>query len=218
MKLDEMKVQYDRIRDGFTKESEFSVQPKQTKIKTDISGIAVKIGLCAAVLIMAFVVRAIGYGATEENIAATSANSNANGAAQQEQDERTQIGSLQYVDNGTAAKWTSPVMTNDIELLRDGQLLRFTATGENVQACMNGEVISVLDDTDYGKCVRIQSESDCETIYYGFEAVAVSENDEISAGDTLGTVQIGRSVYLKVLEKGEPQDPTGYVDLSLRHE
>ena len=43
----------------------------------------------------------------------------------------------------------------------------------------------------------------------------MAENDTVSAGDTLGTVTVGRSLFLRVLENGSPQDPTAYVDLSL---
>lgn len=218
MKLDEMKVQYERNRDGFTKESAFSVQTQQKTPKTDISGIAVKIGLCAGVLILAFIVRAFGYGSTQDRAVEANASNDRSNTSQQDQTDRSQIGGLQYVENGTSAKWTAPVMTNDIELLRDGQLLRFTAVNETVRACMPGKVLSVGEDSVYGITVRIQSDSDCETIYYGFEATSVKEGDIIRANDTIGTVKIGRSIYLKVLEKGEPQDPSGYVDLSLRRE
>ena len=61
--------------------------------------------------------------------------------------------------------------------------------------------------------MRIRSDTDCETVYYGFEP-----DSEVQAGDVLGTVAPGRSIYLKVLEKGAPQDPTEYVDLSLGNE
>jgi hypothetical protein len=40
----------------------------------------------------------------------------------------------------------------------------------------------------------------------------------VHEGDLLGTVSPGRSIYLKVLEKGAPQNPTEYVDLSLGKE
>lgn len=218
MKLDEMKVQYERSRDGFTKESAFSVQTEQKTPKIDISGIAVKIGLCAGVLILAFIVRAFGYGSTKDRAVEANASNDRNNTSQQDQTDREQIGGLQYVENGKSSKWTAPVMTNDIELLRDGQLLRFTAVNETVCACMPGKVLSVEEDTVYGKTIRIQSESDWETIYYGFEATSVREGDVIQANEPIGTVKVGRSIYLKVLENGEPQDPSGYVDLSLGRE
>ena len=210
-----MKVQYDRNRDGFTKETDFSVQDQHKEVKTDISGIAVKIGLCAGVLILAFVMRAIGVGKSDDRVATVSSNTDTSSASENQRDGGQQIGSLHYVETGVQTKWTAPVMTNDIELLRDGQVLRFTATEGTVCACMEGDVLSLGEDAQYGKLVRIQSDNDRETLYYGFETVAVSEGDRIRSGDVLGTVAVGRSIYFKVLEKGEPQDPTAYVDLSL---
>ena len=209
MKLDEMKVQYDKSRDGFTKESEFTVKPADKLPKVDVSGIAVKVGLCAGVLALAFIVRAFGIGAPKTQTAEASTHSESAGETTEEQP-----GKLKYVDT-TGAKWAAPVRSNDIELLRDGQLLRFTAGASDVYACMSGRVLSVASDETLGTYIRVQSESDCETFYYGLDKVNVNEGDIVSAGDALGTVPVGRSLYLRVLEKGAPQDPTGYVDLSL---
>ncbi len=215
MKLDEMKVQYERSRDGFSSESSFTVDEQKPVVKVDASGIVIKVGLCAAVLALAIVVRAFGVGKPQERVAQTSTY--ASETDDQEQQTST-VGTLQYVEAGAARKWNAPVMSNDIELLRDSQLLRFTALNGTVNACMAGKVLSVEQDAQLGNCVRIQSESDCETIYYGFETVAVSQGAEVATGDPLGTVATGRSIYLKVLQDGAPQDPTEYVDLSLQTE
>ena len=216
MKLDEMKVQYDKSRDDFSKTTDFTLQEEKKTAKPDVSGIAVKIGLCASVLILAFVVRAAGFGTAKEKVQAASANADPD--TSQSNTDRSQIGTLHFVDAGVMTKWTAPVLTNDIELLRDGRLLRFTATNTDVTACMAGTVLSVGEDAQYGKTVRIQSEEDRETLYYGFSEIAVKEGDTIAAGARIGEVAVGHSIYLKVLEKGEPQDPTEYVDLSLNRE
>ena len=209
MKLDEMKVQYDKSRDGFTKESAFEVKKEKPLPRVDVSGIAVKVGLCAGVLALAFIVRAFGVGAPKTQVAEASTHTETSGDTTEEQP-----GKLKYVD-ATGTKWAAPVISNDIELLRDGQLLRFTAGASDVFACMEGKVLSVGTDEALGNYVRIQSEDDCETLYYGFDAIKVSENDAVRSGDAIGTVAVGRSLYLRVLEKGAPQDPTEYVDLSL---
>ena len=216
MKLDEMKVQYDRNRDDFSKTSDFTLQKEKPNRKPDISGIAVKIGLCASVLILAFVIRLAGYGSPKNDVAAASTNTEPE--AGKDTNDLSQVGALHFVDAGALTKWAAPVAANDIELLRDGSLLRFTATDANVSACMAGTVLTVGEDVQYGKTVRIQSEDDRETLYYGFSEINVREGDRIAAGDCIGTVSVGRSIYLKVLEKGEPQDPTAYVDLSLNRE
>lgn len=215
MKLDEMKVQYEQSRDGFQNASAFEVASERPQVKVDASGIVIKIGLCAAVLALAIVVRALGVGKPDDRVAETSTYTKSD---QQEQQQSDAIGTLHYVETGTVRKWTAPVASNDIELLRDGQLLRFTALSGSVSACMAGRVLSVECDEQLGNCVRIQSDTDCETIYYGFETVTVKQNSEVQAGDTLGTVAPGMSIYLKVLEKGAPKDPTEYVDLSLKNE
>ena len=209
MKLDEMKVQYDKTRDGFTKEAAFEVKTEKRIPKVDISGIAVKVGLCAGVLALAFIVRAFGVGAPKTQVAEASTHTENSGETTQEQP-----GKLKYVD-ATGTKWAAPVRANDIELLREGQLLRFTAGASDVYSCMDGKVLSVGTDETLGQFVRVQTDTDCEAFYYGFDTVTVRENDTVKAGDTLGTVSVGRSLFLRVLEGGAPQDPTAYVDLSL---
>lgn len=212
MKLDEMKVQYDKSRDGFTKESDFSVKAEKALPKIDVNGIAIKVGLCAGVLALAFIVRAFGVGAPKAQVAEVSTHSDGSGET-----DRTQPGRLRYVE-GTGMKWAAPVLSNDIELLLEGRMLRFTANAQDVFSCMEGKVHSVGTDETYGDFVRVQSSSDCEAVYYGFDAVAVKEGDAVSAGDVLGTVKVGKSVYLRVFESGAPQDPSAYVDLSLKTE
>jgi len=209
MKLDEMKVQYDKTRDGFTKESSFEVKSEKPLPKVDVSGIAVKVGLCAGVLALAFIVRAFGVGAPKTDVAEASAHAE---NAQDMTDD--QPGRLKYVD-ATGTKWAAPVRSYDIELLREGQLLRFTAGTSDVFSCMDGKVLAIGTDETLGNFVRVQDENDCEAFYYGLDTIAVGENADVKAGDALGTVGVGRSLYLRVLEKGAPQDPTAYVDLSL---
>jgi hypothetical protein len=209
MKLDEMKVQYDRGRDGFTKESDFSVQQEKKLPKIDVNGIAIKVGLCAGVLALAFIVRAFGVGAPKAQTVEASSHSDGTGET-----EQVQPGSLKYVD-ATQTKWAAPVRANDMELILEGRMLRFTAAAAEVTACVQGKVLSVGTDAAYGKFVRIQSENDRETVYYGLETVNVAEGDAVSANDPIGTVAVGKSMYLRIYENGAPVDPTGYVDLSL---
>ncbi len=212
MKLDEMKVQYDRSRDGFTKESDFAVKQERKLPKININGIAVKVGLCAGVLALAFIVRAFGVGAPKDRTVEASSHSDGTGETDQ-----NAPGSLKYVD-ASGAKWTAPVRSNDIELMLEGRMLRFTAGDTAVSSCMDGKVHSVGSDATYGNFVRVQSDADCEAVYYGLDTVNVKEGDTVRSGDALGTVTVGHSMYLRVYEQGAPVDPTTYVDLSLRHE
>ena len=214
MKLDEMKVQYDRNRDGFSKESGFSVQEEQPAVKVNASGIAVKVGLCAAVLALAFVVRAFGIGKPNDTVAETSTRAETGTGSEQSERDSEQLGSLRYVEAGVT-KWKAPVLSSDVELLRDGQLLRFTANSATVCASIGGTVRDVGTDEQLGTYVRIASEHDREAVYYGLETVGVKLGDTVATGQTIGSAAVGKSVFMKVLISGAPQDPTAFVDLSL---
>ncbi len=212
MKLDEMKVQFERERDGFTSESEFAVKKEKEGLpKIDASGIAIKIGMCAAVLALAIIVRAFGAGKPVERVAEARTHSGSNEAV-----GTGSVGSLHDVEAGTK-KWAAPVKANDIELFPDGRLLRFTAASSDVLSCTSGKVLSVGIDESYGNYVRVQTSDDVETVYYGFEAVTVSEGASVQSGDVIGTVSAGRSMFLKVYVNGAPQDPTQFVDLGLQN-
>lgn len=208
MKLDEMKVQYDRTRDGFTKETAFAVTSEKKLPKVDVSGIAVKVGLCAGVLALAFIVRAFGVGAPKEQVVETSSYGD---SAESNNDTP---GRLKYVDVA-GAKWSAPVKAYDIELMLEGSMLRFTAGASAVSSCMDGSVHSVGTDETYGAFVRVQSQNDVEVVYYGLDEIAVAEGASVAAGDLLGTVGVGHSMYVKVYENGAPVNPSQYVDLSL---
>ena len=93
------------------------------------SSLLLKISLCAAVLALAIIVRAFGVGKPDTGV--VSASSVADPSASDPQGEEA-IGTLRYVDAASVLKWTAPVLSNDIELLRDGQLLRFTALSGTV--------------------------------------------------------------------------------------
>ena len=209
MKLDEMKVQYDKARDGFTKESEFAVKQEKKLPKVDMSGIAIKVGLCVGVLALAFIVRAFGVGAPKEAVSEVSTH-----AEDSADTDQNRPGKLKYVEvPGT--KWAAPVLANDIEMMLEGNMLRFTAASKDVKSCMDGKVLSVGTDEAYGAYVRVQSSSDREAVYYGFDEIRVAEGTDVAAGDVIGTVAPGKSMYLRVFENGAPQDPSAYVDLSL---
>ena len=53
-------------------------------------------------------------------------------------------------------------------------------------------------------------------MYYGLEEVKVRAGETVAAGQLLGTVPVGRLVYLAISEKGAPQDPRGYVSLTVQ--
>jgi septal ring factor EnvC (AmiA/AmiB activator) len=55
-----------------------------------------------------------------------------------------------------------------------------------------------------------------DAVYYGLERIEVRAGQTVDAGALLGTVPLGRRVYLAVSEKGAPQDPRTYVSLTVQ--
>ena len=113
-------------------------------------------------------------------------------------------------------KWAPPVQTDEVTLLREDSVVGFSALNTQVSCCCGGQVFAVGEDEDWGKYVRIRSAGDIDAVYYGFEDVKVRAGETVAAGQLLGTVPVGRRVYLSVSEKGAPQDPRGYVSLTVQ--
>ena len=95
-------------------------------------------------------------------------------------------------------------------------MVGFSALDTEVTCCCEGQVFAVGEDEDWGKYVRVRSAGDIDAVYYGLEEVAVRSGQRVAAGELLGTVPVGRLVYLSVSEKGAPQDPRTYVALTVQ--
>jgi hypothetical protein len=113
-------------------------------------------------------------------------------------------------------KWAPPVRSDEVTLLREDSVVGFSALNREVTCCCGGRIFTLGEDEDWGKYVRVRSAGDIDAVYYGFEEVAVRAGQSVAAGQLLGTVPLGRRVYLGVSEKGAPQDPRDYVALTVQ--
>lgn len=179
-----------------------------------------KIGLCAFALACAILLRVLGLG-SEEETRETSAEAATLQAQASETGEEDGLGSLHFVDAGTDAvllgvgKWSAPLRCTDVQLIREDTLLCYTAAEEQVSACCAGEVNELAEDPLLGSYVRLRCANDTDVILYGFRSVSVQLGQQVSAGDALGSVAKGDSVYFAVLQGGALQDPLSYVELGV---
>ncbi|MBR0081651.1 MAG: M23 family metallopeptidase [Clostridia bacterium] len=206
MNLNEIKVESvngSRVRtvSPFTIQSSEKPRGKSETVRT-----AVQIGVCALALVGAFTLRWVSVTVPDQVVAVS--------ASQDTPVPSDAPGSLRFVESGT--KKASPVLTNDVEILRDLQMARFTASAETVTASVDGRVSAIGSDKKYGEYLRLRNEDGTEWVLYGFGSITVAKNDVVAAGDTLGTVPIGRAVYLAIERDGKRQDPTAYVDLTIQ--
>jgi hypothetical protein len=142
---------------------------------------------------------------------------------------REELGAIYYVETNDAdpavpgagadvkrVKWAPPVRSDEVTLLREDSVVGFSALDTQISCCCGGQVFAVGEDEDWGKYVRVRSAGDIDTVYYGLEEVNVRAGEQVAAGQLLGTVPLGRRVYLSVSEKGAPQDPRAYVALTVQ--
>ncbi|MBR4038549.1 MAG: M23 family metallopeptidase [Clostridia bacterium] len=87
--------------------------------------------------------------------------------------------------------------------------------GEQVKACMDGEVSHAAWDELWGWRVCIRHENDRETLYAGLESCIVGIGEQVRRGQTIGTLlkcvpceaELKTHLHLEMLHDGERQDP-----------
>ena len=201
----------------------FTVQEPGKKVEVRAGSMMAKISLCLGVLLVALVLElgAAGSGTKAEVFAAerepeTTAREEALGALYFVEASRADPTALTESANVRRMKWAPPVQADEVTLLREDSVVGFSALNTQVACCCGGQVFAVGEDEDWGKYVRVRSAGDVDAVYYGFEEVSVRAGETVATGQLLGTVPVGRRVYLAVSEKGAPQDPRAYVSLSVQ--
>lgn len=167
-----------------------------------------KMSLCLVVMALALVVELTGLG--EEP-----------GTGESSQEEA--LGALHYVDGQAGEslstvlgeKWETPVLCGQVSLLQEDSLVGFQALTKEVRACCDGTVLLTGEDDVLGLYARIQLDEDRETVYYGFDVLEVQAAETVTAGQRLGTVQPGKTLYFSVTDRGEPLDPRDYVQMGI---
>lgn len=202
----------------------FSVQEREEKGQVRAGSMMAKLSLCLGVLLIALVLELGGVGADRQRAVFA-----AEGVKEPEPTTREELGAIYFVETKGGSptaeaqnaqvqrvKWTPPVQTDEVTLLREDSVVGFSALNTQVSCCCGGQVFAVGEDEDWGKYVRVRSAGDIDAVYYGLEDVKVRAGETVAAGQLLGTVPVGRRVYLSVAEKGAPQDPRGYVSLTVQ--
>ncbi len=202
----------------------FSVREPEAKVQVRAGSMMAKLSLCLGVLLIALVLELGSTGADRQRAVFA-----AEGAKEPEPTAREELGALYFVetkgDGSTVSvqnaevqrvKWAPPVQTDEVILLREDSVVGFSALNTRVSCCCGGQVFAVGEDEDWGKYVRVRSAGDIDAVYYGLEEVKVRAGEQVAAGQLLGTVPVGRLVYLAISEKGAPQDPRGYVSLTVQ--
>ncbi len=203
----------------------FTVQEPKTRVQVRSGSMMAKLSLCLGVLLIALVLELGGTGTDrQQEVFAAEAEKRPEATARGEN-----LGAIYYVETGTAgsggqarsadvqrSKWAPPVRSDEVTLLREDSVVGFSALNTQVSCCCEGQVFSVGEDEDWGKFVRVRSAGDIDAVYYGLEEIRVKAGQTVAAGELLGTVPVGRRVYLSVSEKGAPQDPRAYVSLTVQ--
>lgn len=203
--------------------SRFTVQEPEQKVIVRSGSMMAKVSLCLGVLLIALVLEMGGTAKDRQRQVFAEEDKRPEATARTEN-----LGAIYYVETDVAptapgaeadvkrVKWAPPVRSDEVTLLREDSVVGFSALDTQISCCCGGQVFAVGEDEDWGKYVRVRSAGDVDAVYYGLEEVSVRAGQTVQAGQLLGTVPLGRRVYLSVSEKGAPQDPRAYVSLTVQ--
>lgn len=182
-------------------------EEREEAVRPGIS-MKMKMSLCLLAMALALTVELTGVGEETET---------------ENSSQEEALGALHYVDGQTGEslaavlgeKWEAPVLCGQVSLMQEDSLVGFQALTKEVRACCDGTVLLTGEDDTLGLYARVQLDEDRETVYYGFAVLEVQARDSITAGQRLGTVQPGQTLYFAVTDRGEPLDPREYVQMDI---
>ncbi|MDK2799424.1 MAG: hypothetical protein PWP27_787 [Clostridiales bacterium] len=90
----------------------------------------------------------------------------------------------------------------------------------DIVAVMDGEVIEVGYDNNYGKYIRLKHKDDISTFYAHFNEVTVKKGQKVKRNDMIGKVgdsgaALGAHLHFEIWKKDKVLDPMKYIDLPL---
>jgi len=93
----------------------------------------------------------------------------------------------------------------------------------DVNAILDGTVISVKEDALFGNVVEIRHSNDMISVYQSLGTVNVKKDDVVKQGDVIGTSglsnidkELGNHLHFEILHNGQVVNPENYYDKQLK--
>ncbi len=181
-------------------------------VGTNASSMLMKIGLCAFMCALILLLSALQNNAD-----------NSRSAYQDPSDEGfdESLGKLKFVELpgilevfAASDKLAVDVSYDAAELIGDDTtLVLVSAAVQTVSLPVNGRVKAVGEDAELGGYVCVTTANDSELQYYGLTGISVEEGQTLKALDSLGVIEAGESLFIKVNKSGRPENPSDYFEL-----
>ncbi|HWS28479.1 MAG TPA: hypothetical protein VN512_00040 [Clostridia bacterium] len=180
--------------------------------RTDARSMLVKLGICALMCALVLLLSALQDKRAGESYALDSAG--------EEPFDET-LGKLKFVELpgilevfAAEDKLEVKLDYDAAELIGDDTTLMFvSAAAQTVSLPVDGRVKAVGSDAELGAYVCVVAANDSEFQYYGLSNIAVEEGQTLKALDSLGVIEAGESLFIKVNVSGRPENPTQFFDV-----
>lgn len=181
------------------------------KANTDARSMLVKLGLCALMCALVLFLSALANRGADNRMSANTEG----------EELGESLGKLKFVELpgilevfATDDRLTVAMRYDAAELIGDDTtLMLVSATAQTVSLPVNGRVKAIGEDEQLGDYVCVVSENDSEFQYYGLSSIAVEEGQTLKALDSLGVIEAGQSLFIKVNVSGRPGNPAQFFDV-----
>ena len=175
----------------------------------------VKLGICAFACALVLLLSELQNGAND----AVGASYTADSTTDDEFDET--LGKLKFVELpgilevfAAQDKLSLAVSYDAAELVADDTMLMLvSAIAQTVSLPVDGRVKAIGEDDKLGGYVCITAANDSELQYYGLSSISVEEGQSLKALDSLGVIEAGESLFIKVNVSGRPENPTQFFEV-----
>lgn len=181
-------------------------------LRTDARSMLVKLGICALMCALVLLLSALQDKRAGESYALNS--------TEEEPFDET-LGKLKFVELpgilevfAAEDKFEVKLDYDAAELIGDDTTLMFvSAAAQTISLPVGGRVKAIGEDAELGAYVCVVAANDSEFQYYGLSSIAVEEGQTLRALDSLGVIEAGESLFIKVNVSGRPENPTEFFDV-----
>lgn len=189
-----------------------AVNAKGRGLRTDARSMLVKLGICTLMCALVLLLSALQDKRSGESYALDS--------SEEEPFDET-LGKLKFVELpgilevfAAEDKLEVKLDYDATELIGDNTTLMFvSAAAQTVSLPVDGRVKAIGEDAELGAYVCVVAANDSEFQYYGLSSIAVEEGQTLRALDSLGVIEAGDSLFIKVNVGGRPENPIQFFDV-----
>ncbi len=136
--------------------------------------------------------------------------------------EKVTVGKTFYDYKGTEEEQTKSIVRYDDTYMQNSGIDFVCNDTFDIQAILNGEVISVDKDETLGNVIKIEHSNGYVSVYQSLSEVSVKKGDKVNQGQVIGKSgenkideELGNHLHFELYINNQMVDPADYLDKEL---